>query len=294
MMFLGFIVLFKGDLQFPTEYSDTQASKKYFDQLKQELYKKYLLRPKGKRVDYLKMAFLCPFYFPFRSLLSLHLSDSNTDFSSIEYFILRDKNVIEKFNTLFLSNKQITCDVFANEDSLNKSYAAVRLTCLNKGSFEKFSLLYACKPKDINKEKNETEKEKNKLAVQKLITEYQSEFLAKSNVLSEKQSNKQELKKRLKNKHFDKFQLLINEKAFHTFEMELNDSSQHNKPIGFVTTNEFTLVKGTCTANAFVLTKYFLDLLNSNSNNVQNRAIVNYKIPNCHILRQARINHFIN
>jgi hypothetical protein len=218
----------------------------------------------------------------------------NEDFSTIEYFILRDKNVIEMFNNWLSGKKQTASVDFSNENVLNRSYVAVRLTCLNKGRFEKFSLLYANKSHDTSA--NE-EKEKNNLAIQKLVAEYKSEFLAKLNNKQEN-GNGNEIKKRSKNKRFDKFCLLINEEAFQKFEIELNDCNQHEKPIGFVTSNEFTLVKGKCTANAFILTKYLLEVLKTQSKNMKvddkKESIVNFRAPNCNTLRQARINHFLN
>ena len=232
------------------------------DKLKMELYKKYLAKPPSKRVNYLKLQYLSPFYLPFKSIITLNQSQLTNKFDqNAQFYILRDKRVLATISSLlFNRNKQqmnAKCLVDLNTDELSLSYTVVKLTSVCKGSIDKFSLLYPHSNEPLN------DLEETKMCLNKLIGDYREEFLSKQD--NETMKNKSKINKLIKHK-FNKFDILTDENKFYEFESDLADCKEHRAPIGFVFTSGFSLANGKCTANALILTKYLIERINSKLN----------------------------
>ena len=277
-----------GNLQFPNEFLDTRASQIKADELNNQFLKKYLLKPPSKRVNYLKLGFLSPFYFPLRSIVSFN--NKCFDLNNSCYFILRNKLFLTKlidkiFNKNHKHAKQ-NCNLLnalneAEIKNLDKSFVCVRLTPIDKGKIEKFSLLYNS---TTNKQlKNELDDGLHtKLVVEKLIENYKQDFLANLN----EKDKRVKLKRKLNANN-----LLSNEEYFFNQQLELKDTSNHKIPIGIVCNSGFTLLNGKISANGLILTKYFLDSMTENNN--INLTRIDFKTPSSNIYKTAKINQIL-
>jgi hypothetical protein len=304
---LKYLEFESGVLQYPVEYSDSLSSKHENNKLSIELYNKYLRKPPSKRPNYLKLAFLTPFYCPWKSIVLLNnnkLNEKSLEDAKTSFYVLKNKKLLNNLSTLiFNKNKQakhLKLNITESElDLVRNSYVAVRLTSLGKGTIDKYSLIY---PAQMSLKKNlETEAYNERIVVNNLLSEYRENFLknlvesSQIKLDADEKKSKDLLNKLLRTK-FNKFDLLQNEEMFYKFNVELMDTKTHALPVGFVTESGFTLVNGKYGANAFILTKYFVGLLNDNSDmkadRIQDRINVTYKIPNSNLYREARINHF--
>lgn len=288
---LNYLLFESGNLKFPNEYLDTNAGLRENDEIKNEVYKKYLLKPPSKRINHLKSGFLCPFYFPIRTIFNLNQAKIEANLNESSIFILRNKQLISKVINAVFNNKgkKLTLDLSQDELNLvNSSYIGVRLTTIGKGKIDKYSLLYKYEQlSDSNQVKNELNN--SKLVLNKMVEDYKREFLAK---IDDNDKNKSNINKLVKHK-FNKCDMLVNEDKYLSYEIELNDSKDHKTPIGFVCNSGITLVNGKFSANGFILTKYIVDLINNKNEKTNSLSLVNYKSPSaCGIFKTAKINQF--
>jgi hypothetical protein len=328
-------------LKFPNEYYDTVSGQIESEKQKIELYKNYLARPPGKRVNYLKQAFLTPFYLPFKSLnlsiklylrllfifilssqgiLNINQKEINNTLENVEFFILRNNQLLKKLSDLFF-NKSIRLK-FNEKDLLNllnlhenefntiiyKSYVGIRLKSIDKGTMDKFSLLFS---KYTPTYPSETETKNNfKIIINQLITNHMNDYLEKFNNQTKDASknisrnNKNNISNNpinnLIRSKFNKNDILTIESKYNQFELNMFDCKGHKFPVGFIFNNGFSLVDGKYTANGFILTKFIIEsIVFSNNNNkagYQNDStIIDYKIPSAnHLFKQAKITNFFS
>jgi hypothetical protein len=294
---LNYLNFESSNLSFPNEFSDTEAGRLAQESSKLELFKKYMAKPPSKRVNYLKKGFLNPFHCPFNSLLNVKMnSSSNVRIEKINYFILRDRQIISKLNDLFSNrNKQQIFRRFnellkdLNEDIFNQSYVGVRLVASGGGKFENNSLLYSLGQKQEEKSQNI-----QRSAISQLIKVHRTEAIKKlrennDTNLNESISN---LNKLLRT-NFNKYDLLRDESAFETYHIETTKKANLNAPIGFIKTSGYTLFKGKCSANGFILFKSIIELVKSaKSKNSTNFNRILFKTPSGVLFRQAKIENF--
>jgi hypothetical protein len=295
-------LFFLGNLNFPNEFADTEAGRSTQESLKLELFKKYMAKPPSKRVNYLKKCFLSPFYCPFKSLLNVSLSSSlNAKIEQIDYFILRDRQIISKLNDLVSNrNKQqlfkrfneLLKDKDLNKDMFNQSYVGVRLLVNGDGKFENYSLLYAPGGK---KQKSKNDHTQQSAIINELVRARRAHVL---NKLKEKKDTIQNESisnvNKLLRANFNKYDILKDESAFEIYQTHASKKANVSVPIGFVKTAGYTLVKGKCTANGFILFKSLIELISSSksSTNSTNFNIILFKTPSGELFRQARIEKF--
>jgi len=182
---------------------------------------------------------------------------------------------------------------------INNSYVGVRLVSVDKGTLEKFSLVYT---RNLNRSIDNEEclklnKEFVNISIKKLVDEskkaHAGEVEAKNSSVSRPTLNK------LIRAGFNRSNLLVDERVFLEHEINILGSEGHRTPVGFVQNNGFTLVSGKCNANAFVLTSAVVDLLRLKNNlwkeskRYFDPTIVEYRTPSCGLMtKKARIKHF--
>lgn len=288
----------KGNLQYPAEYCDTKSSKIENEKLKLELYEKYRRRPASKRVNYLKSAFLTPFYLPFNSLLNIHrqLSTNESSNEPFDYFILRNKKLLTQLGDVFFSknaqHKKVFKSLAFDAKLIDYSYIPVRMSSQGRGTLDRFSLIFNY---DQNyAQVNEARATDVKLAMSKITTEYRENFMSTFEQASKTDDKKVEanLNKLLRHK-FNKYEMLLDENVFFKYLRELSDSKNYRLPIGFIANGHFNLATGNYSANGFVLTKAIVDICNqaSQKNNAKNLFV--YQTSNSNqIQRLAKIDHF--
>lgn len=295
---MDYLLFESGNLKFPNEFLDTHSCQIQSDQLKHELFKKFLARPPSKRINYLKVGFLSPFYFPIKSLISIYKFEENSMLdSSTPFFINRNKQFLNSLALkIFGKNKQSKqqkIDLFqslSEEEikNLSKSFICVRMLPVGKGKIEKFSLLYEAK--QIKDNDYDLEKKHSNMTMNKMVSNFRNEFLKsideKSNEHASGTLPKSQLNKLIKNK-FNKQKLLINEANFEKYFVELSDSPFSRKPIGFVCNSGFTLVNGKFSANGFVLTQFLIDSIEKKAD--CDLSAVDYKTPSSVLYNHAKI-----
>lgn len=260
-----FLFHFKGNLQFPNEFIDTKSSRIELDKLKVDLYAQHKRRPASKRINFLKRQYLTPFYAPCRSLVSLS-QDRSDELKN--YFILRDKKLLRKFQLAMFSRNNPTKSTL---DSLNQqeldlirdSYVPVRLECDGRGTLDRFSLIFKHKPAETKPSESES-----RISLGRIISEHRTQTVKKL-IEDEKLKDSKKraptgsiLNKLIRSK-YDSNELLIEEKAFLKFQNDLIDSKQtQTPPIGFILNGGFNLACGKYAANGFVLTRILLESVN--------------------------------
>ena len=285
---VNYLLFESGNLQFPFEFLDSQSSQIENEKQTHDLFKKYISKPPSKRVNYLKSAFLSPFYFPIKSIVSAYSHDCS-------FFILRNKQFLNKLANQVLSKKNQKSDLLSSlnveeKNHLSKSFVCVRLLPFGKGKIDKFSLLY--ENAALNKMDTNEEKSCSKLVMNKVIHSYRNRFLASLNEkpkASQNSENKSKINKLIRNK-FCKENVLLNEENFQYYLHELNDSNANRRPVGFVCNSGFTLVNGKVSANGFLLTKFLLDLIEKKDS--VDLSIIEYKMPSSLLYNKAKINGF--
>ncbi len=175
---------------------------------------------------------------------------------------------------------------------INSSYIGVRLISVDKGTLERFSLIYA-----RTSEKSAVNKEYINISIRKLIDDSKKTHAAQ--VEASNPSVTQPTLNKLIRTGFNKSSLLVDEKTFLEHEMNLHGSEGNRTPIGFVQNNGFTLVSGKCGGNAFVVTSAIIELIQYKSRMWKESkkrfdpTIVEYRTPSCGLMiKKARIKHF--
>jgi hypothetical protein len=295
---MDYLLFESGNLKFPNEFLDSNSFQILSDQLKHELFKKYLARPPSKRINYLKAGFLSPFYFPIKPLISIYKFEENSMLdSSTSFFINRNKQFLNSLALkIFGKNKQSKqqkIDLFrclSEEEikNLSKSFICVRMIPLGKGKIEKFSLLYEAKK--IKDNDYDLEKKHSNMTINKMVCNFRNEFLKlidqKSSEHASSTLPKSQLNKLIKNK-FNKQKLLINEAYFEKYFVELSDSPFSRKPIGFVCNSGFTLANGKFGANGFILTQFLVDSIEKKAD--CDLSAVDYKTTSSVLYNHAKI-----
>ena len=135
------------------------------------------------------------------------------------------------------------------------------------------------------------------ISIKKIVSDSKLKYQSSIKDNAPSTTAKPSLNKLLRAK-YNKYQLLIDDKAFLEHEINLFDSKKHKMPIGFVQTSGFTLTNGKCSANAFVLTKSIIEMIKLKLFSKQSKcklydpSLVTYRSPSSDCLRKAKIVHF--
>ncbi|XP_031630008.1 ribonucleases P/MRP protein subunit POP1 [Contarinia nasturtii] len=129
---------------------DTTSSIVNSNLMANELRKKYFRSPPNKRQNYLKLSIASPFKCPWMQLIQEWCNTSSP--TEPKYYVLRDKNKLNKINQFLLGKERNLTDIDEN------CLIPVSLAMNGRGNAKKFSIICLPKKQDIrNNEKNRNE-----------------------------------------------------------------------------------------------------------------------------------------
>lgn len=303
MEFFLYLLLFKGNLQFPNEYIDTNSSRVELGKLKLELHARHKRRPASKRVNFLKNRFLTPFSLPIPGLVSLSLGRDEPAANN-DYFILRDLKLLAKLQLIISANKKsksLAESLSKQElETIENAYVSVRLECQGRGTLEQFSLIYR-----LVSENDEEYDACARKVMGRILTEHRARILQRLvDEEAKKSSDKKQQPAAAKNvlnklirAKYDPNEILLDEQTFIKFHTRLNESLGTNKrqPIGFVINGGFNLACGKYAANGFVLVREVISSAKSQVEGKSSRLdLVSFRSPTSSGFKTARITHVFN